>query len=929
MKTRFRIVTLSVAVTLLVLTLTPPITGLADGYKAVGTWEKLAGGGFNGGIVNMMATPFAEFGGSLYCGVASESGAQVRKYVGGAWTVVNSAGFGDTNNMAITSLEAFGSYLYAGTANMNGCQVWRYNGSGWTELVGWDVVGTPGTGPGFGSSANLAATCMEVHDAKLYMGTVNIAYTIIPPSVYSEGAEIWSFDGAVLSNEVDNGFGDTTNADVTTLKEYSGELYAGTMRVNVSLEPGTLNLTIESAGCELRKQGASSWDRIGNQGFGRTGNAAVTMMEPYAGKLFLGTTNGGGVVSMYYDLTTGQLVLTDVTWHSDGCCIYSFNGSLVTEEISGGFGDKTNIAAAASTSVSVSGKSVLLTGVVGMRGTSLQDFYTSGSLRSFNGTDWYRGAADGFGNSRNKAIVSLHTMGGKVYAGTLNPEQGCEVWRGTPPPEPVPVIVSMTPENGKAGTQVIIAGEGFGATQGTSKVIFTAGKEAQVLAWSDVSITCLVPQEAMSGDVVVQTSRGTSNGYTFLVEGYLWFLAEGCTGGDFETYVLVQNPGSTDVSVDLTYMTSTGTVPGPQDYIIPAGTRHTFKANDTVTDWDVSTMVSSTGGEVICERAMYGNNRAWAHDSIGVTAPASTWYLAEGCTGGDFETYVLVQNPGVADVTVDLTYMTSNGSQDGPQDYTIKAGTRHTFKVNDSVTDWDISTMVKSSGGEVICERSMYGGNRTWAHDSIGVTTPGPTWYLAEGCTGGDFETFVLVQNPGSTDAVVDLTFMTSTGSVPGPQDYVIPAGTRHTFKVNDSVTDWDVSTMVTATGSDVICERAMYGGNRNWAHDSIGVTTPGSTWFMAEGCTGGDFETFVLVQNPGSTDVTVDLTFMTSAGSVPGPQDYTIKAGSRHTFKVNDSITDWDVSTMVTASGGKVICERSMYGGNRTWAHDSIGYDP
>ena len=100
-------------------------------------------------------------------------------------------------------------------------------------------------------------------------------------------------------------------------------------------------------------------------------------------------------------------------------------------------------------------------------------------------------------------------------------------------------------------------------------------------------------------------------------------------------------------------------------------------------------------------------------------------------------------------------------------------------------------------------------------------------------------------------------------------------------------------------------------------------------TWYLAEGSTGGDFETFVLVQNPGASDVTVDLTFMTSSGEQPGPQDYNIAAGSRHTFKVNDYVTDWDVSTVVTAYGGDVICERAMYGGNRTWAHDSIGYSP
>jgi hypothetical protein len=118
--------------------------------------------------------------------------------------------------------------------------------------------------------------------------------------------------------------------------------------------------------------------------------------------------------------------------------------------------------------------------------------------------------------------------------------------------------------------------------------------------------------------------------------------------------------------------------------------------------------------------------------------------------------------------------------------------------------------------------------------------------------------------------------------------------------------------------------------GELRWAINSANSTTaPAATWYLAEGSTGGDFETFVLVQNPGASDVSVDLTFMTSSGEQPGPQDYNIAAGSRHTFKVNDYVTDWDVSTVVTAYGGDVICERAMYGGNRTWAHDSIGYSP
>ena len=103
------------------------------------------------------------------------------------------------------------------------------------------------------------------------------------------------------------------------------------------------------------------------------------------------------------------------------------------------------------------------------------------------------------------------------------------------------------------------------------------------------------------------------------------------------------------------------------------------------------------------------------------------------------------------------------------------------------------------------------------------------------------------------------------------------------------------------------------------------------TSWCLAEGSTDGGMETFILVQNPTDNDAHVSLVFQTDAGEVAPPalQGVTVPANLRHTFKVNDYVSDWNVSTQVTATGGDIICERAMYGDNRTWVHDSIGYAP
>ena len=104
---------------------------------------------------------------------------------------------------------------------------------------------------------------------------------------------------------------------------------------------------------------------------------------------------------------------------------------------------------------------------------------------------------------------------------------------------------------------------------------------------------------------------------------------------------------------------------------------------------------------------------------FGITAPAPTWYLAEGSTAGGMETFILVQNPGDAPAQVTLSFLTAEGERPGPG-ATLAPGTRRTFKANDYVNSYDVSTRVESDQ-PVVAERAMYGNSRAWAHGSIGI----------------------------------------------------------------------------------------------------------------------------------------------------------------------------------------------------------------
>src|SRR5450756_806497 len=83
-----------------------------------------------------------------------------------------------------------------------------------------------------------------------------------------------------------------------------------------------------------------------------------------------------------------------------------------------------------------------------------------------------------------------------------------------------------------------------------------------------------------------------------------WYLAEGCTAGGMETWVLVQNPTDDEANVRLVYMITDGMVAGPE-VKMPPHSRRTFNAADTVPDqWGVSTIcllyTSDAADDLLC-----------------------------------------------------------------------------------------------------------------------------------------------------------------------------------------------------------------------------------------------------------------------------------------------------------------------------------------
>lgn len=400
-----------------------------------------------------------------------------------------------------------------------------------------------------------------------------------------------------------------------------------------------------------------------------------------------------------------------------------------------------------------------------------------------------------------------------------------------------------------------------------------------------------------------------------------WYFAEGCTNGNFSEYICMMNPTGTRASVQAQYMKADGSVVNAS-YQVPAFSRFTVNVGDIpgLGDADVSTHLSSDQ-LIAAERSQYFfeyYGKDGGTDSIGVSAPRREWYLAEGYTGGSFDEYILVQNPTGLNGNVHIKFMKPDGST-VDRDFAIKPTSRLTVHVDDipELAQTDVSAMVNADL-DVVVERSQYFNyyGKDDGSASAAVGSPATNWYLAEGYTGGEFDEYVLIQNPGDVAGTANVTFMCTDGYNLVKAYSLLPRS-RFTIHVDEipELASREVSTHVAAT-VPVIAERSMYfvSYGRPGGTDAPGVVDPAKYWYLAEGYTGGEYDTYILCMNPNNSTVKVDVNYLLPGGGVKAAS-YDIGPHSRYTIHADaiGGLTDTEFATALTGSQ-PIICERAMY---------------
>jgi len=327
--------------------------------------------------------------------------------------------------------------------------------------------------------------------------------------------------------------------------------------------------------------------------------------------------------------------------------------------------------------------------------------------------------------------------------------------------------------------------------------------------------------------------------------------------------------------------------------------------------------------------------------------PAQIWYLPEGYTGNNWATSILLQNPNNSTANVTVIYQVQGGTNVA-RTFQIDPNKRFTIQVHDSNDPNGLgpnkafATYI-ASDQFIVIEHALYWNNFTGATDSVGVTldsgspNTSTTWYLAEGYTGSNFATSILLQNPNNAQAHVTVEYQIQGGSNV-TRNLTIDPNKRFTIQVQDAGDPNGLGpgfAFATKITSDVgiVAERAMYWNNFTAGHDSIGASQPKTTWYLPEGYTGSNFATSILLQNPNNAQAHVTVEYQIQGGSNV-TRNLTIDPNKRFTIQVQDAGDPnglgpgFAFATKITSDVG-IVAEHAIYLPNYVEGTDSIGYAP
>lgn len=438
-----------------------------------------------------------------------------------------------------------------------------------------------------------------------------------------------------------------------------------------------------------------------------------------------------------------------------------------------------------------------------------------------------------------------------------------------------------------------------------------------------------------------------------------WYLPEGYTGGDFDTWVLAMNPSYDTVDITYTFYSNspgfvpvsvvhTGVAPWSRDSINVdqvEGLEGTDVATKVTATRPVTLQTASVENPVERYAVLYGvegtgvGDEAYAVDDMydlkhrlvdycGFSYDKMRYRADDKASTGDGVTLAQMQEDmawlaSVADANDIVVFNFTGNSSAGTllNQIDLSDGVVNTDQLKayfDALqTDNLVALFDCDNARDVVYSlqapgRLLMGSCDKVTSSELRHEYPDAAFTAATGDYGNGPFNYFFVQGLSMKAADVSGNGLVSAEEAfnyAAPKTTAMVAtktvGETQTPYMNDQITG-DVNLTVEKVPAGIVAERSVFFnyGTANDGATSIGAPTLHNTWFLAEGYTGGGFDTYILVMNPLDNWQKITASFMTPDGKVI-EQVYDCPPNFRLTIPVDAiaGLDATDVSTRITAA--------------------------
>jgi len=285
----------------------------------------------------------------------------------------------------------------------------------------------------------------------------------------------------------------------------------------------------------------------------------------------------------------------------------------------------------------------------------------------------------------------------------------------------------------------------------------------------------------------------------------------------------------------------------PYDWVLPAGTVGGFR---NPADRVVAVIVETSGPAIVQRRMDLEDplhEAALRSTGLPMAAPATRWLFADGGTDGTLDEFFLTYNPGTAPVEATITYRTNDGAVARQSTRTILPGARTTIWTN--VDDAPLGRVEAwaeiTATAPILVERAWRfdppGRTVTQAYASPGTDDASSRWIFPEVDGSAAFETSIVVANPSTRDALVDITYLYADREPLRGGQLRIPPHGRQSIPARQVIglAGKRASVeLVSANGVRVTAERRLSGRDDRgtWRHATIGARASATRWAFSYG---------------------------------------------------------------------------------------------